>query len=145
MVLTEAFASGTPVVASDIAGYRDVVRDGVDGLLVPAGDPVAARRGTARPRPRPRAPRASMGAAARERAQRFAWPHVADEVVEAYEDAIEMPGARAPRVRRPARALGLVPADGLPVVRRAPDPVDRARRPRTDRAPRRAASPARAP
>src|SRR5919197_5315169 len=27
MVLTEAFAAGTPVVASDIAGYRDVVRD----------------------------------------------------------------------------------------------------------------------
>ena len=38
MVLTEAFASGTPVVASDIAGYRDVVRDGRDGLLVPVGD-----------------------------------------------------------------------------------------------------------
>ena len=35
MVLTEAFASGTPVVASDIAGYRDVVRDRVDGILVP--------------------------------------------------------------------------------------------------------------
>ena len=31
MVLTEAFASGTTVVASDIAGYRDVVADGVDG------------------------------------------------------------------------------------------------------------------
>ena len=28
MVLTEAFAQGTPVVASDIAGYRDVVRTG---------------------------------------------------------------------------------------------------------------------
>ena len=40
MVLTEAFAAGTPVVASDIAGYRDVARDGVDGVLVPAGDPV---------------------------------------------------------------------------------------------------------
>ncbi len=39
MVLTEAFASSTPVVASDIAGYRDVVRDGVDGLLVPAAEP----------------------------------------------------------------------------------------------------------
>ncbi len=37
MVLTEAFASGTPVVASNIAGYRDVVRDGVDGVLVDAG------------------------------------------------------------------------------------------------------------
>ena len=38
MVLTEAFASGTPVVASDIAGYRDVVRDGHDGVLVAPGD-----------------------------------------------------------------------------------------------------------
>ena len=41
MVLTEAFAQGTPVVASDIAGYRDVVRHGVDGLLVPRGDATA--------------------------------------------------------------------------------------------------------
>ncbi len=38
MVLTEAFASGTAVVASDIAGYRDVVRDGHDGVLVAPGD-----------------------------------------------------------------------------------------------------------
>ena len=38
MVLTEAFAAGTPVVASDIAGYRDVVTHGGDGLLVPRGD-----------------------------------------------------------------------------------------------------------
>ncbi len=43
MVLTEAFAAGTPVVASDIPGYRDVVRDGVDGLLVSRGRPVGAR------------------------------------------------------------------------------------------------------
>ena len=41
MVLTEAFAAGTPVVASDIAGYRDVVDDGVNGVLVAHGDPVA--------------------------------------------------------------------------------------------------------
>ncbi|MCW3019927.1 MAG: Phosphatidylinositol alpha-mannosyltransferase, partial [Solirubrobacterales bacterium] len=41
MVLTEAFAAATPVLASDIPGYRDVVRDGTDGLLVPAGDPLA--------------------------------------------------------------------------------------------------------
>src|SRR5205807_2127905 len=41
MVLTEAFASATPVLASDIPGYRDVVRDGVDGELVPAADALA--------------------------------------------------------------------------------------------------------
>ncbi len=40
MVLTEAFAAGTPVVASDIAGYRDVVEDGVNGILVAPGDAV---------------------------------------------------------------------------------------------------------
>ena len=40
MVLTEAFAAGTPVVASDIAGYRQVVTHGRDGLLVPPGDPL---------------------------------------------------------------------------------------------------------
>ena len=41
MVLTEAFAAGTPVVASDIAGYRGVVAPDVDGVLVPRGDPTA--------------------------------------------------------------------------------------------------------
>ena len=41
MVLIEAFAAGTPVIASQIAGYRDVVNDGVDGVLVPPADPQA--------------------------------------------------------------------------------------------------------
>ncbi len=49
MVLTEAFAAGTPVVASDIAGYRDVVRNGVDGVLVPPADPQALAEVAARP------------------------------------------------------------------------------------------------
>ena len=57
MVLTEAFAAGTPVVASDIAGYRDVVRDGVDGVLVPPADAAGAGRGAARPLGRARAAR----------------------------------------------------------------------------------------
>ena len=40
MVLTRAFACATPVVASDITGYRDVMTDET-GLLVPPGDPGA--------------------------------------------------------------------------------------------------------
>jgi phosphatidylinositol alpha-mannosyltransferase len=38
VVLIEAMAARTPVVASDIPGYRNVAREGVDALLVPPGD-----------------------------------------------------------------------------------------------------------
>ncbi len=38
MVLTEAMASGKPVIASDSPGVRSVVSDGEDGLLVKQGD-----------------------------------------------------------------------------------------------------------
>ena len=41
VVLLEAMAAGTPVVASDIAGYADVARAGREALLVPPGDAVA--------------------------------------------------------------------------------------------------------
>ena len=41
MVLIEAMAAGTGVVASAIAGYSDVVTNGVDGILVPPADPQA--------------------------------------------------------------------------------------------------------
>ncbi len=61
MVLTEAFAAGTPVIASAIAGYSDVVTDGVDGLLVPPGDPAAPGRGAAAGPPRARAPAGDGG------------------------------------------------------------------------------------
>ncbi len=37
--LIEAAASGRPVVTSDVAGCREVVRQGVNGFLVPARDP----------------------------------------------------------------------------------------------------------
>ena len=90
MVLTEAFAAGTPVVASNIAGYRDVVRDRMDGLLVPVGDAVELGE-TLRDLALDPARRARMAASARERAQRFAWPQVASEVTEVYEYALEQP------------------------------------------------------
>jgi phosphatidylinositol alpha-mannosyltransferase len=39
LVLIEAMASGVPVVASDIAGYNEVVQNGRNGVLVDTADP----------------------------------------------------------------------------------------------------------
>ncbi len=119
MVLTEAFAAGTPVVASDIPGYRDVLRDGVDGLLSAPGDALGLAEALRRMALEP-ALRARMSRAARERAERYAWPHVAGEVAETYEQAIATAhrafSPSAGRVGRTARRLGLAPSDLLPRV-----------------------------
>jgi glycosyltransferase involved in cell wall biosynthesis len=40
-VLIEAASSGRPIVATDVQGCREVVQDGVNGLLVPPRDPQA--------------------------------------------------------------------------------------------------------
>jgi phosphatidylinositol alpha-mannosyltransferase len=122
MVLTEAFAAGTPVVASDIAGYRDVVCDGVDGLLFPRGDATALAetlRDLALDPPR----RAALARAARACAEGYAWPTVAGEVLDAYRDAIAQHAAQAPATAGARKALkhGLAPADGERVrARRLP-------------------------
>jgi phosphatidylinositol alpha-mannosyltransferase len=114
MVLTEALAASTPVVASDIPGYRDVVRDGVDGLLTPPGDALALAEALRSLALDPAA-RARMAAAARLRAERFAWAHVAAEVLDCYEQALSV-GRPATRAARFGVRLGLVPADLLPRI-----------------------------
>jgi len=112
MVLTEAFAAGTPVVASGIAGYSDVVTDGVDGVLVPPADPQRLAEELQRLHHEPERLEA-MGAAARHSAQRYAWPRVADQVTAVYERAIASPVPQTSG-ERIAQWAGVHPADGGP-------------------------------
>jgi phosphatidyl-myo-inositol alpha-mannosyltransferase len=115
MVLTEAFAAGRPVVASDIAGYRDVVTDGVDGLLVPRGDATRLAE-TLRDLALDRDRTAELGAAAGRTAARYAWPRIAAQVATAYEDARAVPAPASAGARAAVR-IGARPADGRPRVR----------------------------
>lgn len=72
LVLVEALAAGTPVVASRVGGVPEIVRSGREGLLVPAQDPAAFARAAQRLW-KDRGLRARLSAAALRRAERFAW------------------------------------------------------------------------
>ena len=71
-VVLEGMAYGRPVVATPVGGVRDLITDGVNGLLVPAGNPVALMAAIERLRNDPELAR-RIGLAARATANRFAW------------------------------------------------------------------------
>jgi phosphatidylinositol alpha-mannosyltransferase len=84
IVLVEAMAAGVPVVASDIEGYREVVRDGVDGLLVPPNDPNALAAAIRRVLSEPELA-AALKTEGRSRAQAFSWQEVAPRLEAVYD------------------------------------------------------------
>jgi phosphatidylinositol alpha-mannosyltransferase len=96
IALVEAMATGLPVVATDIPGYREVVSDGVEGLLVPPRDPEALAAGLVRVLREPELA-ARLGGAGRDRARTFDWSFVVDRLEELYGRAIEGPGYDRPR------------------------------------------------
>ena len=83
IVLLEAMAAGAPIVASDIHGYKGVVRRGREGLLVAPHEPKELAKAIARLLGDPGL-RAEMSAAGRLRAEAFSWPRVAARVEEYY-------------------------------------------------------------
>src|SRR5262249_6755211 len=86
--LVEAAAAGRPIVASDVTGCREVVRDGIEGLLVPLGDVEAAAQALVRLAGDP-ALRARLGAAAHTRfIERFTEDAVVRTMTQFYRRAI---------------------------------------------------------
>jgi glycosyltransferase involved in cell wall biosynthesis len=91
--LVEAMACGLPVISTDFGGAaRDIVQDGVNGLLVPPGDPGALTAALVRLM-RDGGERRRLGARATEVVQRYS----TDRVVGLWEEAVE-----AARCRRRA-------------------------------------------
>jgi phosphatidylinositol alpha-mannosyltransferase len=87
MVLTRAFACATPVVASDITGYRDVMTPDT-GLMCPPGDARAladAIEALLSDEPR----REALGAAARQVAiTKYSWDDIGRRLISVYEQVL---------------------------------------------------------
>jgi phosphatidyl-myo-inositol alpha-mannosyltransferase len=88
IVLLEAMAASTAVVASDIDGFRNVARADQDALLVEPCDAGALRDGLRRVLD-DASRRAELVASGEQRAAEFSMRHVAERFVELYEAAIE--------------------------------------------------------
>jgi len=85
--LLEAMAAGKPVVATRVAGIPDVVRDGVNGLLVPEKDATALAAALRRLLDEPDL-RATLGASARRTARgSLSWDAAARAFEECYAQA----------------------------------------------------------
>jgi glycosyltransferase involved in cell wall biosynthesis len=75
------------VVASRVGGLPEVIEDGVEGFLVPAGDPLHLARRLVELLADPEL-RRRMGAAARERTAAFTWRAVGDRTLTLYRDTV---------------------------------------------------------
>ena len=98
VVLIEAMAAGTAVVASGLDGYRNVATDGEDALLVPPGDAAALAAALSDVLTDP-VLTASLRASGSRRARNFAMATLADEYVRIYRQLL----VAVPRDERPTR------------------------------------------
>ncbi|HEX5903021.1 MAG TPA: glycosyltransferase family 4 protein [Actinomycetota bacterium] len=94
IVLVEAMAAGVPVVCTDIHGYREVVRDGVEGLLVPPNDPAALADALARVLGDAELA-SSLAEAGRARAAAYSWDAVLPRLEAVYERVAGPDGSSA--------------------------------------------------
>jgi phosphatidylinositol alpha-mannosyltransferase len=87
VTLLEAMACATPIIASDIIGFRELIDRGGEAVLVPVDDSQAWADAVVSLLADPKK-RRQMGAAGREKSARFAWPEVADRVFAVYEKVL---------------------------------------------------------
>lgn len=94
ITLLESMACETPIICSDILGFRDVVKNDREALMVPRGDQGALADGLVRLLD-DETLRHRLGAAGREVAQSYAWPRVTEQVLAVYADVLNLAAAPA--------------------------------------------------
>lgn len=87
IVLLEAMASGLPIVASDIPGYRHVMTDSQEGLFCRPRDPQSLAEKIIQLANNPGL-RREMGRNGRATARRYDWKRIADEVEAVYKELV---------------------------------------------------------
>lgn len=102
-VAVEAMALGTPVVASDLGGLREIITHGRDGLLVPAADPRSLAEAILHLLRDPEL-RRRMGSAASERSRDFSLEGYVETLERLYRDVLSE--GRRSRTRSWPRAPG---------------------------------------
>lgn len=102
VVLIEAMAAGTPVVASSLDGYRNVATDDVDSLLPPPGDVAALREALRQVLDHPELA-GRLAAAGERRAEDFSMRHLAALYVERYRRVIAAAADDPSRRQAPSR------------------------------------------
>ena len=100
VVLLEAMAAGTPVVASNLDGYRNVATDDETALLVETGNVASLASALARVLADSRLA-ARLTANGREHAQRFSMDALADRYIEMYERALHMEATNITTIKVP--------------------------------------------
>jgi len=88
IILLEAMAAGRPIVASDIDGYRGVLEDGKEGLLVQPEDARLLADALVRLLKDP-ALRERMGRQGQAKATGYSWDKVAQQVLGYYRELLE--------------------------------------------------------
>jgi glycosyltransferase involved in cell wall biosynthesis len=86
LVNLEAMAAGVPVVATNVGGVREIVDPGVNGMLVPPGDPVSLASAIGSIRSDANL-RSTLVARGHEQALRFDWSRLSVRYQAAYCDA----------------------------------------------------------
>ena len=84
IVALEAMARGIPLIASNVGGLPDFVKDGANGLLFDPADPANLVRAFDRLVTLPQESRAGMVSAARATADQFTWRSVIDRLMRLY-------------------------------------------------------------